>query len=222
LCFGLRGDLSEKRGQIAHLDRNSTNDALDNLAFLCLPHHDQYDSRTSQSKGFEIGEIKHYRNLLYTEIARLRKASTSNFAISTPNAQPLEPATSKTFFPARANEDEANNRGIYVEHDGQQYFLPAFMWSDVPITQEYPDYGANGNDALTWGYSGTGPRWTAYSILRDLYGSDVAKRYYFSFEQQVIRKLPKASNWVLGSVTIDKWLKSAPTNDQLFPKKQHG
>jgi hypothetical protein len=35
------------------------------LAFLCLPHHDQYDSGTSQSKSFRPAEVKVYRDELY-------------------------------------------------------------------------------------------------------------------------------------------------------------
>lgn len=65
LCFGLRGDVSEKKGQLAHLDRNPSNSDEGNLAYLCLDHHDQYDSRTSQSKGLTEGEVKEYRARLY-------------------------------------------------------------------------------------------------------------------------------------------------------------
>lgn len=65
LCFGLNGDAAEKRGQIAHLDRDHSNHSLDNLCFLCLPHHDEYDSRTSQSKGLQPAEVKEYRRALY-------------------------------------------------------------------------------------------------------------------------------------------------------------
>jgi hypothetical protein len=61
LCFGLYGDASVKPGQIAHLDRNPHNNAPDNLAFLCLPHHDQYDSKSRQSKGLTPDEVKAYR-----------------------------------------------------------------------------------------------------------------------------------------------------------------
>jgi hypothetical protein len=45
LCYGLSNDLKEKQGQIAHLDRDAAHNEIENLAFLCLPHHDQYDSR---------------------------------------------------------------------------------------------------------------------------------------------------------------------------------
>lgn len=65
LCFGLKGDHGEKKGQIAHLDHNHTNDKIDNLAFLCFDHHDQYDSKTSQSKSIQINEVKTYRDQLY-------------------------------------------------------------------------------------------------------------------------------------------------------------
>jgi hypothetical protein len=66
LCFGLDRSTSIVKGQIAHVDRNPTNNAVDNLAWLCLPHHDEYDSRPSQSKGFTPHELVAYRNELYT------------------------------------------------------------------------------------------------------------------------------------------------------------
>ena len=65
ICFYLHNDLDVKRGQIAHIDRNSSNSTSENLAWLCLDHHDQYDSKTSQSKGFKPKEIKKYRDELY-------------------------------------------------------------------------------------------------------------------------------------------------------------
>jgi len=70
ICYGLEGDLSEKQGQIAHLHKNSANNAPDNLAYLCLPHHDRYDGRTSQSKGLTMEEVKNYRMLLWNAIER--------------------------------------------------------------------------------------------------------------------------------------------------------
>jgi hypothetical protein len=69
ICFGLEGDLEEKDGQIAHLDRDNTNNDLDNLSFLCLLHHNKYDSKTSQSKGLRESEVKRYRKELYDKIA---------------------------------------------------------------------------------------------------------------------------------------------------------
>jgi Leucine-rich repeat (LRR) protein len=68
LCFGLNGDFGEKKGQIAHLDHDRTNNKLENLAFLCLEHHDSYDSKTSQSKGIKEKEVKNYREELYYHI----------------------------------------------------------------------------------------------------------------------------------------------------------
>lgn len=64
-CFGLDKDESEKAGQIAHVDRDSSNNHIQNLAFLCLEHHDKYDTRTSQSKGYTEGELLSYREALY-------------------------------------------------------------------------------------------------------------------------------------------------------------
>lgn len=61
ICYGLNRDTEIKSGQIAHLDGNSNNNILDNLAFLCLEHHDQYDSKTSQSKGLTTREVRRFR-----------------------------------------------------------------------------------------------------------------------------------------------------------------
>lgn len=61
ICYGLNRDTSVKQGQIAHLDRDRSNNKIENLAFLCLDHHDQYDSRMSQSKGLKSTEVKYYR-----------------------------------------------------------------------------------------------------------------------------------------------------------------
>jgi hypothetical protein len=62
ICYGLERDFRVKQGQIAHLDGNRDNNKIDNLAFLCLAHHDNYDSKTSQSKGFTINEVKAFRD----------------------------------------------------------------------------------------------------------------------------------------------------------------
>ena len=68
ICFGLNHDLDWKVGQIAHIDRNSSNSSFENLTWMCLEHHDQYDSKTSQSKGLRPREIKFHRNKLYKVI----------------------------------------------------------------------------------------------------------------------------------------------------------
>lgn len=65
ICFGLDKDFNVKKGQIAHIDHNNENADFENLAFLCLLHHDEYDSKTSQSKGFKSEELKLYRKRLY-------------------------------------------------------------------------------------------------------------------------------------------------------------
>jgi hypothetical protein len=71
LCFGLKADLKVKAGQIAHLDHNPSNNNLDNLAWLCLFHHDEYDSIHRQAKGITLEEAKLYRVKLYSKLSVL-------------------------------------------------------------------------------------------------------------------------------------------------------
>jgi hypothetical protein len=78
LCLGLRFDADEKAGQVAHLDGDPNNHNLDNLAWLCLYHHDSFDGRTSQSKGLTIGEVKAHRARLYEIVAARSQSSASD------------------------------------------------------------------------------------------------------------------------------------------------
>jgi tetratricopeptide (TPR) repeat protein len=69
VCVALHHDRSIKPGQIAHLNHDSLDSRFDNLAWLCLAHHDIYDSTTRQSKGITLAEIRYYRDQLYQEMS---------------------------------------------------------------------------------------------------------------------------------------------------------
>lgn len=64
LCYFVAGKTEEVAGQIAHIDKNPANPDISNLVFLCLDHHDEYDSSTSVSKNYTPQEVCHYRSLL--------------------------------------------------------------------------------------------------------------------------------------------------------------
>ncbi len=70
LCFHLDGDLTERAGQIAHLDQDPSNGSEDNLAWMCIPHHSLYDSKTSQHKNYTLTEVKELRHKLHAAIHR--------------------------------------------------------------------------------------------------------------------------------------------------------
>src|SRR5271155_3496670 len=74
LCRYLDGNEGRRRGQIAHLNRDRMDARLENLVWLCLEHHDEYDSRTSQSKGLTLEEVRHYRDKLYAEYGGMKFA----------------------------------------------------------------------------------------------------------------------------------------------------
>ena len=64
-CFVLDRDARAKPGQIAHVDRDPSKCELDDLAWLCLDHHDRYDSKPSQSKGYTPDELRRHRDAVY-------------------------------------------------------------------------------------------------------------------------------------------------------------
>lgn len=79
LCYGLHNDFAEKRGQLAHIDRDGENIAEGNAAYLCTLHHDLYDSTSHQTKGFIPGELKGHQETLLayvTTIATIKNETT--------------------------------------------------------------------------------------------------------------------------------------------------
>ena len=73
MCFVLDKDLEPKDGQIAHVDRDRTNHDLSNLAYLCMKHHNAYDSLPSQSSRYKAAELLEYRGLLYSQLGTFDK-----------------------------------------------------------------------------------------------------------------------------------------------------
>ncbi len=69
ICFGLERDDNIKKGQIAHINGDRNDNRLDNLAFLCLEHHDRFDSKTSQSKNLTTNEVREFRKELHNDVS---------------------------------------------------------------------------------------------------------------------------------------------------------
>lgn len=65
LCYFIDDNKLARPGQIAHLNGNSSNSNFENLVFLCLEHHDKYDSKTSQTKNYTQIEVVRWRDKLY-------------------------------------------------------------------------------------------------------------------------------------------------------------
>jgi hypothetical protein len=70
LCVFLDKNFDEQQVQIAHISRDRSDSSYENLVVLCLNHHDRYDSRPSQSKGYTAGEAKVYKERLIHLIQR--------------------------------------------------------------------------------------------------------------------------------------------------------
>src|SRR5262249_4266127 len=103
ICFGLHLDVGVKLGQISHLDRNRSNYAENNLAFLCLDHHTTYDSRTSQHKNFTIEEVKAYQLALHTNLLLVDQVAAAQRAFVAmshypPGLHGWAPETSKVIY----------------------------------------------------------------------------------------------------------------------------
>jgi hypothetical protein len=120
LCFALANDRSVKAGQIAHLDHNRKNNKFDNLVWMCFTHHDQYDGTTSQSKNFQLPEVKVYRDQMYEWLAEERRgASASDSVKELLKEAGLMLAPSE---PLRAAPRQASG-GVRTYIDGESHYL---------------------------------------------------------------------------------------------------
>ncbi len=65
---------STQRVQIAHIDGNNQNYGESNLIILCLNHHNEVDSKPSQSKGYTIAELKKIKDNWETIVKKQRES----------------------------------------------------------------------------------------------------------------------------------------------------
>src|ERR1022692_974584 len=137
LCFHLNRDLEEKHGQIAHLDGDRTNRAEDNLAWMCLPHHSLFDSKTSQHKNYSLAEVKAARRNLYAAVQKGRHQESPSPRVSTRRYGHQDfikivtgPRSALKSFLCHASDDKQIVRDIYyrLKSDG---FTPWFDEVDL-------------------------------------------------------------------------------------------
>lgn len=124
LCFGINEDDSEKRGQIAHVDKDSSNSTSENLVFLCFDHHDAYDSTTRQSKNYTSKEVQYYRNQLYMHL----KKDGSKENSSKTRLVEIE----------RLDKSEGKDKGDGLECSNQIMGIKAYVnrdTTDVPVKE---------------------------------------------------------------------------------------
>jgi len=125
LCYFLHHRDEVRKGQIAHLNQNPADSRFSNLVWLCLEHHDEYDSRTSQAKGITQGEVVAYRNRLYAK----NKGAKFNLDDETQEIEPkeLEPLPPLSDFEAvrRAYPDEFRN-------EARQWRYPLWQVANRP------------------------------------------------------------------------------------------
>lgn len=128
ICFGLDRDARLKSGQVAHLDKNSTNNAEENLAFLCLDHHDEYDSLSSQRKNFTIGEVKRFRDELYLTVNKAFAQQVHFGEIKVPPSDPY--AGDYTRIDGGENSAELKLTPLpdSLEGDAQYYVSGLAIW----------------------------------------------------------------------------------------------
>ncbi|MDH7972128.1 hypothetical protein QH494_08010 [Sphingomonas sp. AR_OL41] len=121
---------------------------MDNLAYLCLDHHDQYDSRRSQSKGFTVGEVKQYRSELRNIVQRFLDEQVGIGMMTLENRDPYA--------------------GHYVREDSDISWSAEIDLTTVPDTITGDIRYFVSGFALLGGHQRTGPRIGDLSFVAEL------------------------------------------------------
>lgn len=164
-----------KQGQIAHIDHNPANRKYQNLVFLCLPHHDQYDSTTSQSKNFTAGEVRKYRTELDNHLRSEKAVPWPEF--------PLTDASRGGAAPPKPSSPEVYDRRIVIYRAFREFVLTALRSAEVSL-QDLGHFAEATDEALFV----CGPEVSEY--LRDVYSKGV-RLYYTSGRIRNERLAPK-------------------------------
>jgi hypothetical protein len=95
LCVFLKNRDEDVHGQIAHLNRNRDDNRFENLVYLCLDHHNQFDSTTRLSKGLTMQEVRRHRDEL---LARYPNAPLLKSGEPFQELKPLRPIDPEDLF----------------------------------------------------------------------------------------------------------------------------
>lgn len=107
LCVFLNTRDEVRKGQIAHLNRDRSDSRFENLVFLCLEHHDEYDGRPSQSKGYSPEEVRNYRDRLYRKNGESLPGSGVKVIDGSADLAPLPPTSEYELVRERFPEEVA-------------------------------------------------------------------------------------------------------------------
>ena len=123
-----------RRGQIAHINQDRSDNALENLAYLCFEHHDEFDSKTSQSKALTSGEVRHFRARLHQHFVEV---DTAFAPTAEPDTAPDETAELPDLPPITVYEQVRKN-------DAHLEGLLTRPWrfATLGVTANQPEYFA--------------------------------------------------------------------------------
>jgi hypothetical protein len=139
LCYHLNGDLTEKVGQIAHLDGDRTNGAEDNLAWMCMTHHSVYDSTTSQHKNYTLAEVKTLRTRLYEAIERGERGAALMTSVPTRREKHNAREDDRYLFSTDAELGSAIKMMAWASAWGKWFSAQLLANQDRPIDKEGVD-----------------------------------------------------------------------------------
>lgn len=171
LCYGLERCKEVTNGQIAHIDRDSSNATFDNLVFLCLDHHDKYDSKTSQSKNFTPNELKQYRDELYSDLEKSLSVASNFFTSAT--------YSDDTYSGKYAYEAENREASLTIRHiSGERYLIDGMAFYGTqskggPNIGELCEIGILTSGVLTFSDFSDDGEEEKYSIRITFYGQKI-------------------------------------------------
>ena len=129
------------QGQIAHINNDRADNREENLAWLCLNHHDQYDGKTSQSKGLTARELKHYKRRLEEIETRRGKHGIENATIVIESDLLTPELDSDKFLESIRSLAQLNRPVVLKDKRGETSFVVSLDKDDLATLMESQDKG---------------------------------------------------------------------------------
>ena len=141
-CFYFEQDTDVKDGQLAHIDRDSSNNDESNLAYLCLNHHNEYDTIPRQTKKLTPEELREAKKQL-EEFINVQHAKT----VPSTRLKPYPKSTEEINQKAESVTIELYNLRYPIYREFRDFVLHIVQEGDLDLSRLYT-FRKNTHDAL--------------------------------------------------------------------------
>lgn len=128
LCVFLAGKDIPVNGQLAHLNRDASDAKFENMVYLCLQHHDDYDTVRRQTKNLTLAEVRHWRDKLYERYSKKDAIEKGDI---------VEPRAGREYSSVSGYDAVIANPENHLDHLDDPWRFPLWLNGNEPVLFAY-------------------------------------------------------------------------------------